>query len=306
LNPKGKEVSDNIVTAVPGGQASTTSKIIPADERVTAARGAKALVIGPTGVGKTTLLRTINPATSLFMDIEAGDLAVQDLAVDTLRPRTWAEIRDLAVALAGANPAVSDAAVYSAGHYAAVKDRYQNLGRYQTYFIDSITAAGRLCFAWSSQQAEAFSDRSGKKDLRGAYGLHAREMLAWLMHLQQARAANVIFLGILETITDDFNRVEHKLQMEGSRTGRELPGIVDQVVTYNWVDFGDGVPSRSLICTSPNRWNYPAKDRSGRLDQIEEPHLGKLIDKLTRPGAAASSTSAAPQTELQTEPQTER
>ena len=65
--------------------------------------------------------------------------------------------------------------------------------RYKTFFVDSITAVGRLCFAWASQQPEAFSDRSGKKDLRGAYGLHAREMLAWLMHLQQARAANVIF-----------------------------------------------------------------------------------------------------------------
>jgi hypothetical protein len=34
------------------------------------------------------------------------------------------------------------------------------------------------------------------------------------------------------------------------------------------------------VCTAPNPWNYPAKDRSGRLDQIEEPNLGKLIAKL--------------------------
>jgi hypothetical protein len=281
-------VSD-IATAAPNGQASTP-KIISADARVTAPHGVKGLVLGPTGVGKTTLLRTLDPGTTLFMDVEAGDLAVQDLAVDALRPRTWPECRDLAVALAGADPAVSDAACYSAGHYTAVRDHFdpEQLNRYQTYFIDSITAAGRLCFAWSSQQPEAFNDR-GKKDLRGAYGLHAREMLAWLMHLQQARSINVIFLGILETVVDDFNRTEHRLQMEGSRTGRELPGIVDQVITYNWLDFGDGVLTRGFICTSPNYWGYPAKDRSGRLDQIEEPHLGKLIDKLTRPRAAASS-----------------
>ena len=29
-----------------------------------------------------------------------------------------------------------------------------------------------------------------------------------------------------------------------------------------------------------NPWAYPAKDRSGCLEQIEEPHLGKLITKL--------------------------
>jgi hypothetical protein len=268
-----------------------TAKIISADERTAAARGAKVLIVGPVGVGKTSLLRTTALSPTLFVDIEAGDLAVQDLAVDTLRPRAWPECRDLAVALAGPDPSVPAGACYSAGHYAAVSEQFggtEQLSRYTTIFIDSITAASRLCFAWSSQQPEAFSDR-GKRDLRGAYGLHAREALSWLMHLQQARSANVILVGILEAVTDDFNRTEHRLQLEGARTGRELPGIVDQVITYNWLDFGDGVPTRAFVCTAPNRWQYPAKDRSGRLDQIEEPHLGKLLDKLTKPRAAASS-----------------
>jgi len=30
-----------------------------------------------------------------------------------------------------------------------------------------------------------------------------------------------------------------------------------------------------------NEWGYPAKDRSGRLATLEEPHLGKLIDKMS-------------------------
>ena len=45
---------------------------------------------------------------------------------------------------------------------------------------------------------------------------------------------------------DDFNRTEHRLQLEGARTGRELPAVVDQVITYHWVDFGDGVPDARL------------------------------------------------------------
>ena len=47
-----------------------------------------------------------------------------------------------------------------------------------------------------------------------------------------------------------------------------------------WVDFGDGKPVRAFVCTSPNPWGYPAKDRSGRLEQLEPPNLGKLIAKL--------------------------
>jgi hypothetical protein len=43
-------------------------------------------------------------------------------------------------------------------------------------------------------------------------------------------------------------------------------------------------PVRAFVCTNPNAWNYPAKDRSGRLEQFEPPHLGALIAKLTGPG----------------------
>jgi hypothetical protein len=74
----------------------------------------------------------------------------------------------------------------------------------------------------------------------------------------------------------------------GSWPGRELPAIVDEVITYQWIDFGDGALVRSFICTAPNPWRYPAKDRSGRLEQLEPPDLGQLITKLTKPGSAAS------------------
>jgi hypothetical protein len=107
-------------------------------------------------------------------------------------------------------------------------------------------------------------------------------MIAWALLLQQARPINIILLGILETVTDEFGKVEHRLQMEGSRTGRELPSIVDEVITMHWIRNGADT-FRAFVCTAPNQWNYPAKDRSGRLEQIEQPHLGKLLDKLTRP-----------------------
>ena len=56
-----------------------TARIIPAKQRVADTRGVKALILGPTGVGKTSQLRTLDLQKTLFIDIEAGDLAVQDL-----------------------------------------------------------------------------------------------------------------------------------------------------------------------------------------------------------------------------------
>jgi hypothetical protein len=43
-----------------------------------------------------------------------------------------------------------------------------------------------------------------------------------------------------------------------------------------------------------NPWNFPAKDRSGKLEQLEESHLGRLIAKLI-PGLD-SPAKAIPQT----------
>ena len=40
--------------------------------------------------------------------------------------------------------------------------------------------------AWAKTRPEAFSDKTGKPDTRGAYGLLAREVIALLKHLQHA------------------------------------------------------------------------------------------------------------------------
>jgi hypothetical protein len=107
-------------------------------------------------------------------------------------------------------------------------------------------------------------------------------MLGWLHQLQRARAVTVVLVGILERVVDELNYVEWRLQCEGAKTARELPGIIDEIITLQFMDFGDGKPpARAFVCASPNAYRYPAKDRSGKLDPIEQPHLGKLIEKLT-------------------------
>jgi len=260
--------------------------IITADQRLAETRGVKGVIFGASGAGKTTLLRTLNASTTLFFDLEAGDLAIEGLAVDTIRPRTWRECRDFAVFIGGANPALRKDQPYSEDHYEAICAKYGDpraLEKYDTVFIDSITVAGRLCFQWCKGQPEAHSEKTGKPDVRGAYGLHGREMIAWLTHLQHTRAKNVIFVGILDEKVDDFNRKVFVPQIDGSKTGLELPGIVDEVLTLTSLPDDKGVPQRVFVCHTQNSWGYPAKDRSGRLDLLEPPHLGRLIEKIRQP-----------------------
>lgn len=258
-------------------------QIITAEQRLAEKRGHKIVVCGASGVGKTTLARTLEPSTTLFLDLEAGDAAIEGCPIDVIRPKTWAECRDFACYIGGPNPSLAEEQPYSQAHYDYVVQTYGDpteiMSRYDTVFVDSITVAGRLCFQWCQQQPESRSDRTGKLDTRAAYGMHGREMMAWLTHLQHVRAKNVIFVGILDEVTDDYGRKQYALQIEGSKTGRELPGIVDEVITMAVLG-GDNGPYRAFVCGALNQWGYPAKDRSGRLDTLEEPHLGKLINKM--------------------------
>ena len=90
-------------------------KIISADERLSEKRGAKILITGPTGVGKTSLLRTLDPARTLFLDSEAGDLSVRDVPVDTIRVDDWRTAVDLACRIGGPNPSFPPTSAYSSG-----------------------------------------------------------------------------------------------------------------------------------------------------------------------------------------------
>jgi len=274
-------------------------KIITADERLAEKTGAKILIIGQSGVGKTSLLRTMPPQMlekTLFVDIEAGGIAVSDLKVASVRPRRWEECRDFGCALGGFNAALPATAAYSEAHFNEVMKNpaFAQLTSYQNLFVDSLTAVSRLSFAWAEQQPEAFTDR-GRKDLRAIYGLHARTMLGWLNQLQHARERNVIFVAVLEKNVDDLNIASWQPQIEGGKTGRELPAIVDEIITMQWIDFGDRKPVRAFVCTNPNPWGYPAKDRSGRLEQLEPPNLGALIEKLTGPGQSKPFQIVSPE-----------
>jgi hypothetical protein len=266
-----------------------TLKLTTIDERLQE-QCVKGVLFGPPKIGKTSQLWTLDAESTLFLDLEAGGLSVQGWTGNSIELKTWDDCRDMAAVLVGPDPAKRARQAYNQGHYDFAKERLSAIGdlsKYKTWFVDSITVASRICLNWCLAQPEALTKNS-QTDTRGAYGLLGIEMVNWLTHLQHAKGVNVWFAAILDEKKDEFDRTVFIPQIEGTATGLKLPGIVDQVVSMIEV-MGDQGPYRAFVCKRPNQWNVPAGDRSGRLDLIEPPNLGQLMNKILQPISWARS-----------------
>ena len=259
-------------------------KIISASERLQQQTGVKMAIFGSYGVGKTSLLKTLSEST-LCLDFEAGLLAVQDWQGDSISVRTWEDARDIACLIGGVNPASKS--VYSQRHFDAAVAKYKecDFTKYKCIFIDSITIASKICLSWCKQQPEAFSAKSGTPDTRAAYGLLAGEMSNWLNQFQHIPNKDVVFVGLLDSKTDEFNRTSWTPSIEGAKTALELPGILDEVISMIIMKNEKGDLERKFVCHTLNPAGYPAKDRSGQLEQLEPADLGKVLTKIKSKGA---------------------
>jgi hypothetical protein len=202
-------------------------RIITADERLATSNNKTTMAIfGPSGVGKTSLLKTLPPEETLCIDLEAGMKSVQDWSGDSIPVRTFTDALDVEWLVGGVNPAADPAGFFSEGHYQHLckyPDLVNMITGKRIIFVDSITDLTWQSMAWANTRPEAFSDKTGKPDTRGAYGLLAREVIGLLKHLQHAPARTVIFVGILERITDESNRVIWQPQMEGGKAEVNSP-----------------------------------------------------------------------------------
>ena len=269
-------------------------RIVTADERLShAANKTTIALFGMSGVGKTTQIKLLPEDETICIDLEAGLKSVQDWRGASIPVRTFGDAIDIACLIGGVNPAADASAFYSEGHYQHLCQAHPDLVRLiagrSIIFLDSITDLTRQAMAWAKGRPEAFSDKTGKPDTRGAYGLMAREVIGLLKHLQHAPGKTTIMVGILEKITDEFGRVTWQPQMEGGKAGRELPGIVDQVISMSlftadgeggWRHDPERGTERRLVCRAGNAFALPAKDRSGRLDETEPPDLAVLLRKI--------------------------
>jgi hypothetical protein len=214
------------------------------------------LVVGPSGIGKTSLLRTIPENEPVFtMSAESGLLSVKDL-VDSGR--------------------VSGAVIRS------VEDVEECLACFQTnpdwqaayrwIFIDSLSEIASLA------EAHVKARHESARDTFKMWGEYNDLMFRLVKSFRDLAGQNVVFTALETVEVDEVKRRHPSLAVAGKQFKERLPSLFDEVFRMAMAEDGDESGDRILITAC--RGGFPAKDRSGRLAAAEKPDLGLIQAKI--------------------------
>ena len=219
-------------------------------------QGAKLLVYGESGGGKTTLCQTA-PGKTLVVSMESGLLSIKDAPnLDAIEVKEAFEIEQIAELLE--NKTLD----------------------YDTVCLDSVTEMAEILLS---------QEKAKSKDPRRAYG-EVIEVMIKTMRRFRDLPMHVVFIAKQSRERDESSGMFHyQPMMVGAKLPTQIPYFFDEVLVLRTFDDeneeGKTVTSRWLQTKIGQ--NYIAKDRSGKLEGFESPDLATIINKLGFAGGAA-------------------
>jgi phage nucleotide-binding protein len=212
-------------------------------------QGAKLLVYGISGGGKTTLCQTV-PGKTLVISMEAGLLSIKDAKnVTAIEVKEAAEIEEIAQLLESGKL------------------------DYDTVCLDSVTEMSEIVLA---------NEFKKNKDPRKAYG-EVIQIMTKTMRRFRDLPIHVVFIAKQQEVRDEATGMLHyQPMMVGAKLPTQIPYFFDEVLCLRTFDVEDDKGKKTT-----ERWlqttlgsNYIAKDRSGKLEPLEKPDLSLIINKL--------------------------
>jgi len=214
--------------------------------------GIKVLVHGRAGVGKTTLCATA--PSPLIISAEAGLLSLSHTDIPVITIRNFAEL-DEAYQFVAYDPYARDI---------------------QTVCLDSITELAEQCLS---------TEKGKNKDPRKAYGEMQEEVIKRIKWFRDLAGKHVYFSCKQGTVKDEVTGiVVYGPKMPGQQVGPALPYLFDEVFCLDIGRDAEGKEFRYI--RTKTGMQFEAKDRSGKLDEFEPPHLGHIFTKILPPQGA--------------------
>lgn len=205
----------------------------------------KVLVYGKSGMGKTHLISTLsNP---FVISTESGLLTLRRSQIPYVTVKSRAQLADVYRWIAGS----------------------QEARQFETICLDSISDLAEMALA---------EIKATTKDGRQQYGMLGDSMNQVIRDFRDL-PFNVYMSAKQEFDKDDFSGMMiNRASMPGKQLAASLPYFFDEVFQLHTLTTPQGQSYRALR-TQADPAN-DAKDRSGCLDPVEEPHLGKIFAKI--------------------------
>lgn len=206
----------------------------------------KTLVYGDAGAGKTVLCST--GPSPLILSAERGLLSIADKNIPVIELSTAQDCFDALAFVQGSAEA----------------------GNFETINLDSVTDIAEVMLADYKKQY---------KDPRQAYGQLADDMGEIIRAFRDLQDKHVYFTAKMISILDEYSGLmKYMPGMPGKTLTRALPFFFDEVLALRVQQDEHGNVWRYLQTTLDMQ--YVAKDRSGKLDAMEQPDLTLLFNKI--------------------------
>lgn len=218
------------------------------------------LIYAASGVGKTTLASTLDHKKTLIISAESGLLSIADHDipfVDITKKTSDGKIVNLNV-------------ISKVEKLRKIIKHLQEGTEFENIFIDSLSEVNQIFVEYYQMQ---FTDR---KDALVLWGEVTKTMKNFIKTFRDMSQYNVFMTALEKQDKDDMQRKICLPDLNG-KLAFSAPAYFDEVFFYKKV-VTDEKEKRALLTDSTEQ--YVAKDRSGKLNQFEEPNLQTIINKI--------------------------
>jgi len=199
---------------------------------------------GESGAGKTTGIATL--PSPIILSAEGGLLSISDYQLPYIEIKSMTDLIEAYEWLT----------------------KSQESAQFESVAIDSISEIGEVVLS---------AEKKESKDPRQAYGEMQDQVSSIIRNFRDIPGKHVYMTAKLEKAKDEQGRLLYYPSMPGNKSSQGLPYFFDEVLAFR-VEKNENSVNRMLLTESDGLWT--AKDRSGKLNTWEPPHLGNIINKI--------------------------